>query len=140
MTGTLSSTNESLGKIVEPWTCLDPIFEIHSTDNKVKYIIQPLYCQCGIWGRHSFCGKCCETTFNIYTAEKFYENPSYENAEGSIIRKFAGFAQAAFTDADNFVINFPKKASPYDKLMIIGTTLMIDYGYFEDDSSDNHNY
>ncbi len=130
MTGKLSS-GQTVGKIIQPWTCLDPIWDIYGSDDKHKYVVQPDCCQCGIWGR-SFCGKCCETTFRIFTAAKYAENSSAENADGTIIRRLGGMAQAVLTDADNFEINFPKGATAYDKMMIIGNTLMIDYSFFED--------
>lgn len=136
MSGTLSSSNQIVGKIIQPWTCLDPIWEIYSSDDKQKYVIQPDYCQCGIWGRMC-CGKCSETTFRIFTTSKYAQNSGSENADGTIIRKLGGLAQTVLTDADNFEINFPKGASTYDKMMIIGATLMIDYTYFEDDGNDS---
>jgi len=131
MTGTLSSSNQTIGKIVQPWTCMDPIWDIYGEDDKHKYVIQPDCCQCGIWGSR-YCGKCYETTFRIFTAAKFAENANPESADGKITRKLDGLAQTVLTDADNFEINFPKCASAHEKMMIIGTTLMIDYSYFED--------
>lgn len=136
MTGTLCSTNQCVGKIIQPWTCLDPRWDIYGNDDKHKYVIVPDCCQCGIWGR-SCCGKCYETNFRIFSAAKFSENSDPNNADGTIIRKLEGLAQTVLTDADNFEINFPKGASAFDKMMIIGTTLMIDYSYFEDTGNEN---
>ena len=35
------------------------------------------------------------------------------------------------TNADSYLINFPSKATPADKLLLITAGLMIDYQFFE---------
>jgi len=111
---------------------LDSVFKIYGSNQKLKYVIKPLYCQWGIWGRNACCfSKLFEVIFHIYTEEKYLNNPIPENSDGIITRKFTSFAQATLTDADIFNIRFPKNATAYDKLMIIGAVLMIDYNYFE---------
>ena len=42
------------------------------------------------------------------------------------------------TDADTYVVNFPANADAYDKLLITGLALMIDYQYFETDADEEH--
>ena len=44
------------------------------------------------------------------------------------------------TDADSYQISFPPGATAEDKLLLIALGLMIDYQYFETDSSDNNTH
>ena len=37
------------------------------------------------------------------------------------------------------MVNFPPNADAYDKLLLTGMTLMIDYQFFETNASDEHN-
>ena len=42
-----------------------------------------------------------------------------------------------FTKADSYRIDFPAKATPEEKMLLIIAGLMIDYQNFEDNGSDN---
>ena len=67
-----------------------------------------------------------DVKFFIFNANCSDEDP--KNAVGSIVKKKKkDSVKAMFTDVDNFNIYFPDNASPYDKLMLIGASLMIDY-------------
>ena len=46
--------------------------------------------------------------------------------------------KAEFTNADNFEVTFPFDASPEDKLLMIGTALMIDYRFYNEDPAENN--
>lgn len=132
MHGYNKSNNTSLGRVYEPFKCCDPTYKIFNAAEQLKYTITANCCQCGF-----MCKKCAETKFDIFSS--FNELNSERTPVGSIIKKFSGFMKEIFTDADNFEIFFPQDATPEDKLMIIGTTLMIDYRFFEDNGKDrNH--
>lgn len=130
MTGTNHKDGIDFGKVVDDWRCCDPSFQIFDQENKKKYKIAGSCCQCGLMCKT--CSPFYETKFFIYDADA-NEDPS--NAVGSIVRKSRECFKAMFTDADEFNVYFPKNATAYDKLMLIGTTLMIDYTYFEEDNS-----
>jgi hypothetical protein len=135
---TAGSQTGYFGKVVEPCTCIDPLFHIYNNSNNLRWKISANGCQCGICCRAGVVGKCSEAHFEIYSAEK--ENFDEKLCDGSIRRLFSGLVQELVSDADNFVINFPLAATPEEKLMLIGTTLMIDYRYFEDNGNqDKHN-
>jgi hypothetical protein len=130
---TAGSQTGYFGKVVEPCTCIDPLFHIYNNSNNLRWKISANGCQCGICCRAGVVGKCSEAHFEIYSAEK--ENFDEKLCDGSIRRLFSGLVQELVSDADNFVINFPLAATPEEKLMLIGTTLMIDYRYFEDNGN-----
>ena len=54
-----------------------------------------------------------------------------------MIKKVKGdFIKEITTDADNYEVTFPPNASPEEKLLILGATMMIDYRYYEDTNED----
>ena len=124
--------NKQFGKVIEPYKCFDPAFDVYDEQNNLKYVISGECCQCGLCCKSL--GKFYETRFEIYTVN---DERIPSNSKGSIIRKIPNLVNALFTDADNFDVNFPSNATEHDKLMIIGATLMIDYQYFEDSGGDD---
>lgn len=119
----------NFGRIEEPWTCCDPVFIIKDQNKDARFQIHANCCQCGLICRNSL-GKCSETVFNIFPLEctNFDDN----NAIGTIKKVSGGFMKEFFTEADNYEVKFPPNASPEEKLLIVGATLMIDYRFFED--------
>jgi len=130
-----TNINIMVGKIKEPCTCINVKMDIMDPNGLLRYKIDADGCQCGICCRGSPCGKCSEVWFPLFSAKKDYF--SFETKDGHIIRKFAGCFQSQFTTADNFDVVFPIDATPDDKLMIIGTALMIDYRYYSEDPNNN---
>jgi hypothetical protein len=128
MTGTLKLSNAPLGKVVEPCSCCDPIYEITNFLGELKYIVTAECCQCGIICNNS-CGKCSEVLFTIHKPGKQEMTP--QNADGFIKKKFSGL-QELLTDADNFELVFPTSANAEEKLLLIGAVIMIDFRYYED--------
>jgi hypothetical protein len=120
------NNSNKLGKITEPYKYCDPTYVYENFAGQQKYTIIADCCQCGL-----FCRKCAETVFFIYN--NFISSEfSSKNSVGKITKKFSGCLKEMLTDADNFEIIFPDDATPEDKLMLIGTALMIDFRYFED--------
>ena len=50
---------------------------------------------------------------------------------GNIHKIFKGLSEL-ISDSDVFVLTFPKKADVIDRLMLIGSVIMIDYRFYED--------
>ena len=105
--------------------------------DRERYTIIADGCQCGVCCRGNPCGRCSEVMFPIYRTEK--PNKEFLQKDGLIARRFNGCLKSTFTDADNFEIFFPIDCSPEDKMIMIGTALMIDYRYFNEDSDDGNN-
>jgi len=134
MTGINHQDDKKFGKIIDDWRCCDPSLMIYGEDEKnLRYKVSGGCCQAGLMCKG--CEMCYEVKFYIYEANAT-ENP--KNAVGSIVKKKNKLLQGLFTDADNFDIYFPSNASAYEKLMIIGATLMLDYTYFEDNGNDKN--
>ena len=123
----LNDGNKRLGLIKNIFTLCDPEFEIFDENSKLKYIITADCCQCGLIFNNSLFGKLSEVIFNILS-------PNKNQIVGTVMKKMANYSEMV-TDADSYQINFPQTASPKDKLLIIALGLMIDYQYFETNSS-----
>ena len=132
MSGRYVESNVELGKVVEPYTCCDPLINVYNKDGIVRYKISTDCCQCGYCCRNSICGKLSEITFNIYNG-----NQSATGRGVGSIRRVVRGAINLFSDADTYEVTFPVDASPEEKLMLIGATLMLDYQYFESNSDDS---
>ncbi len=50
---------------------------------------------------------------------------------GKITKKWSGLLKETFSDADNFGIEFPKKASCAEKVLLLGAVFLIDFCHFE---------
>jgi len=135
MTGINHEEDKKFGKIIDDWRCCNPSLLIYGENgNKLRYKITGECCQCGL-----VCTSCYmlyDVKFFIYEADCKEEDPL--KSVGSIFRKKKDLAKGMFTDADNFDIYFPEKASGHEKLMIIGATLMLDYTYFENSNINNN--
>jgi hypothetical protein len=112
-----------IGKVIEAYTCCDPKFCIYDENNKIKYSINCDCCQSSFCCRHSNLeGRFSECLFEICE-----ENG---NVDG-YIKRLPSQGLQMFSNSDSYYIKFPNNASPLDKLLIIFTTILIDYQYFE---------
>ena len=67
------------------------------------------------WGRN--------VDFNVLTPK--------EEQIGKIVKLWGGFTREAFTDVDNFKLEFPVTLPIDTKKILIGACFLIDYMYFE---------
>ena len=119
---TENSTNKEIGSVHDPFTCCNPFYSIKDENKNEKYRIYGACCQKGFW--------CCEDVlFYIYPGGD--SEMKEENAIGKITKKWTDCVKECFTKANNYVTDFPKDATPDDKLLFIGVTLLIDYTLFE---------
>ena len=125
---TLTEGKVQLGRIRHICTVCDPEFEIFDKNDELKYIANAYCCQCGLLCANNFLGKMHEAVFKIYT-------PGNKDEVGCITKSMATYSELV-TDADTYQINFPSGANAHDKLLLLSLGLMIDYQYFETDSSD----
>jgi len=134
---TVNSGSDYFGKVFEPFNCCDPLFYVYDKSDTLKWKVHTEYCQCGIYCRNG-CGKCSDVTFPIYSGDKTIFDHG-NSSEGFIKKRFAGF-QEIVSDADTFEIVFPVNATPQERLNLIGTVLMIDYLYYEDNGNDKNKH
>lgn len=110
------------GRIVYPCTVCDVVYSIYDEKDANKYTIDASCCQCGLMCSGNCCGKLSEADFPIY---------SNGIIVGHIKKIPAGNLKELMTTCDSFVVEFPKDATPYDKLLLIANALMINYMHFE---------
>ena len=127
---TLKEGNKYIGKIKHAFTFCDPEFEVYDSQG-LKYFVNADCCQCGLLCANNFCGKLSTATFEIY-------QPGTSNVIATISKMSAQSYSEIVTDADSYEVKFPPGATAEDKLLLISLGLMIDYQYFETDSSSNN--
>ena len=125
----LNSTSKAIGKVRHICTVCDPTFELYSVNGILKYIITAECCQCALLCP-GFLSKTSRGLFEILDS-------STKQRVGQITKEPATMSEMV-TDADTYVVNFPANADAYDKLLITGLALMIDYQYFETDADEEH--
>jgi hypothetical protein len=127
--------NEYLGKIVDPWNCCNMEFNIFDKDHNKKFNIEGSCCQLGVWCQWP-CEACQTIDFDVKT-------PSGE-VVSSLQKKSQGCLKAAITDADNFLLHFPKNCTLTDKALLMSSVLFIDFRHFErtvnDEQNPTHNH
>lgn len=109
--------NVLIGKIIQPFKCCSPEFEIYDGKGVMKYFIKISCCQCAF-----FCGKCLEVNGEIYDAST--------NSVVGYIKKECS-CQSIFNKADDYWVVFPKNASVNEKLTLISAVILIDYRLFD---------
>ena len=125
---TLSEGKKILGTVKHIFTLCDPQFEIYDENNQLKYIVSGSCFQFGFLCSITPCGKMFEVEFNILS-------PDSPNIIGKIVRKAVKNCGDLATDADHYSIIFPENSTTFDRLLLISLGLMIDYQYFESDTS-----
>ena len=112
-----------------------PRFVIYDPENKPMYKLHNPTC-CGgmcinICAEGNPCGKgCCKVSFRIYDAD---QNDTDGDAPylGQILKKPKSVMVELFTDAQAFVVDFPKEATPAQKGALIGTSIFLNAIFFE---------
>ena len=119
--------HKKMGTVLESFS-LGPKMLIYGENNQIKWKIYADYCQCGFWARDISVGKCYEVDFWIYEANADIKS---NKPVGNIHKVFKGLSELV-TDSDAFILTFPKNATAIERLMLIGSVIMIDYRYYED--------
>ena len=123
----LNDKNEKIGKILEKFSCSNSLYEIYDDKDQMKYIVKAKCCQCGILCANSIFGIMGEANFNIIDPES--------REQIGIITKKSLVKNNDINENEEYIINFPEKASKNEKLLLITLGLIIDYQYFESDPS-----
>ncbi len=118
---------QPMGKVLEPCG-IAPQLLIYAPNGTVKYKIYGEYCQCGFWARDLSVGKCYEVDFWIYEGNA---DVSKSKPVGNVHKVFKGLSELV-TDCDAFILTFPKKAKAVDRILLIGSVIMLDYRFYED--------
>ncbi|KAM7132147.1 phospholipid scramblase 1-like isoform 1-T5 [Molossus nigricans] len=111
-----------VGYVVQNWhPCLPKLTIQNEKKEDVLKIVGPcLVCSC-----------CADIDFEIKSLDE-------ENIVGKISKQWTGFVREAFTDADNFGIQFPADLDVKMKAVMIGACFLIDFMFFERSGQKEH--
>lgn len=116
-----------LGSTKETCYCCIPTFDVINAEALVDYKVHmPICCGC----LPDICAEgCCKVPFYIY-------KPTADGGEekepvGKIVKVWTGLAVELFTDADNFVCEFPGDATGTQKANLLGSLFLLNQLYFE---------
>lgn len=118
-----------LGTIVHEWKCCDHSFLIREgTSEATSFRINGDCCQCSMMCKANCpCAICHEAVFDLYDCRR-----GDEKKIGQINKVWSGTLQEMFSNADEYTVIFPKKATWKQKILILCCIIFIDYCYFED--------
>nr|XP_012419745.1 PREDICTED: phospholipid scramblase 1 isoform X2 [Odobenus rosmarus divergens] len=104
-----------IGYVTQIWHPCLPRFTIQNErrEDVLKIIAPCLLCSC-----------CADVDFEIRSLDE-------ENVVGKISKQWTGFMREAFTDADNFAIQFPLDLDVKMKAVMLGACFLIDFMFFE---------
>jgi hypothetical protein len=131
MIGQFANGN-TFGRVVEQFSCCDPLYEVFNDEGELRWVIQANCCQCGIMCNNR-CGKCSEVLFTIHKPTNTIK--TRKNCSGHVKKKFTGCLKEMFTDANSFELTFPEDASSEERFMLIAAVLMIDYRMYDDETN-----
>ena len=131
ITGVFHSNNQLFGSVTEEFTFCDPLFEVRN-QNGIKYVITIDCIQCGF---------CCRRGCSKYNKVDciIREGGKNGNPVGKITKRAAQNLMEIAGDADTYDIEFPRDATPDEKLTLIMAGLFIDYRYYETNDNDDNN-
>ena len=118
-------TDKKFGKIRHPCKFCGSAFEVINEENTVTYTIEAGCCEAGL----CCCGKCAKTSNVQFKIMQ-------DGNQNGLITKSPSKGYEKYTNADSYTVQFPGKATPEEKMLLIVAALMIDYQYFEKEVDD----
>ncbi|KAK1168536.1 phospholipid scramblase 2-like isoform X1 [Acipenser oxyrinchus oxyrinchus] len=104
-----------IGYVIQDWHPLKPKFTIQNERKEPVLKIEGPVCHC----------KCCsDVVFEVKSVDETH-------VVGKICKQWTGFLREAYTDADNFGIQFPMDLDVKIKAVMVGACFLIDFMYFE---------
>ncbi len=125
----LTNEKKHLGTITEPFSCSRVLINASDGNGDLIYKFDIDRSQQGIACRAFTCGAIESVDFPIIKVDKNGET----EVDGEIKRMGRSYDEAVIgSDADCYDIVFPKTATPQEKFLILSTTMLIDFRFFED--------
>ncbi|XP_026063071.1 phospholipid scramblase 1 [Carassius auratus] len=110
-----SPPGSPIGYVIQSWHPFFPKFTIQNERKEPVLKIVGPFCDC----------KCCsDVNFEVMSLDE-------SSVIGRISKQWSGFEAEAFTDADNFGLQFPVDLDVKIKAVILGACFLIDFMYFE---------
>lgn len=110
-----------VGYIEQKWDILLPKFDILDENKQCVLKIEGPLCACNMCG---------DVDFKVLTKDG--------QEVGKISKQWSGLVKEAFTDADNFGIQFPMDLDVKIKACLLGAVFLIDFMFFEQTNNDNN--
>jgi len=97
-------------------------------NDKATYTVKGPFCCIG-----GLCGNICfPPTFHVFEGKGEGDAKELTTIEKDFPEGAGGFVQQVCTTADNFTINMPEESTPASKAAMLGSSLLIDYLFFEE--------
>jgi len=138
-------TKDASGKVIGrtefvcDWCIFVPKFDVIDTDGNRKYRIRPDTCIAGCCvmprcdGRDSK-GKCCKVPFIVRDPDTFEPVPTpAKEGKAQVTPLWAGWANECCMQKNAYHTAFPDKASAQEKLILMGSTILLDVVFLEQD-------
>ncbi|KAK8803210.1 hypothetical protein WA158_000904 [Blastocystis sp. Blastoise] len=122
-----NNTEVPIGKICADFDCCDDKFTIYDHNEMPIMSVHGDCCQMG-----KFCHFPCEGFDTIH----YSILNTASGQEGAVDKKFSSFTRELLSDADNFIVVFPPNSTLNERVLVLSSTFLIDFMYFEKDSND----
>ncbi|XP_053409244.1 phospholipid scramblase 2-like [Mercenaria mercenaria] len=109
----MSPPGVSIGSVKQIWTCWLPKYEVH--DNQGNHLFT-------INGECCYCACCTDIMFNVSDAQ---------GTEIGRITKHWGGLRELCGGVNDFSVQFPANMDVFQKTLLVGSTFLIDFIYFE---------
>lgn len=119
--------NSYLGKVVNDFSCCEMFFTVFDKTNNPVYQIRGTIWQIGVYRQQNNCAVCksCQQAFLF-----ILDLRQGGRKVGIIEKRGKGFTEL-ISDADNFSLLFPIKATAEERVLIMAACLLLDFRYFE---------
>ena len=145
--------SQTLGKTVYVCDacCFVPKFDVYNGSNENLYRIRPDTCVAGLCVRCRCCegkkgGKCCRIPFIIRTPQSLEpvepgpnvnSNSTTSTVKAMIDILWAGWKHECCTQKNAYHVVFPRDITKEEKLVLLGSTVLVDVAMFEQDGGDD---
>lgn len=113
----------AVGSIKDPFKCCVMDQQIFDDQEKLRFQVTGHVCQCG-----TCCPCCADIEFDI--------QDGFGNNVG-LITKRALTCSELCTKTNRFTVDFPRQCTMDDKHLLVGSAMLLDLQYFEQNKSDN---
>ena len=128
--------NIYLGKVVHEFNICEMFFSVFDKTNTLVYEIRGTIWQIGVYNRKQNNCACCKSCQQAFL---FIRDVKQGGRRVGIIEKRGRGFTELISDADNFSVLFPIKASAEERTLIMAACLLLDFRYFESNPGNNNN-
>lgn len=116
----VTAAGQTVGTIQQKWDACNPIYKICDANGEQVLEIKGPVCAISC---------CADINFEVMTMDG--------TVVGKVTKQWSGVAREAFTDADNFGVNFPIDLDVRIKTVLLAAVFLIDFMFFEENTKNN---